>query len=201
MPFNIAILPISLFGLTLWVNQFQMAILAKFDGINKKPAVTENAPQETAEIQQSHQSLTIDFEEKRPRKPTKLARVKEMDHNTCCLFFHVFNATVFVNCRTRVCDELHMDALLEAVLVLLTFVLTYCIGPLMLGLLSEMFKRATILHSGNSFYLIFNLVCEFARNKGEFLTSRLLSGIGGAGGLVVSMPYLLQPCHALMHQT
>lgn len=94
-----------------------------------------------------------------------------------------------------------MDALLEAVLVLLTFVLTYCIGPLMLGLLSEMFKRATILHSGNSFYLIFNLVCEFARNKGEFLTSRLLSGIGGAGGLVVSMSYLLQPCHALMHQT
>ncbi|KOS43859.1 hypothetical protein ACN38_g5236 [Penicillium nordicum] len=145
-----------------------MAILAKFDGINKKPAVTENAPQETAEIQQSHQSLTIDFEEKRPRKPTKLARVKEMDHNTCCLFFHVFNATVFVNCRTRVCDELHMDALLEAVLVLLTFVLTYCIGPLMLGLLSEMFKRATILHSGNSFYLIFNLVLA----------------LEGAGGLV-----------------
>ncbi|KAJ5412716.1 hypothetical protein N7465_005021 [Penicillium sp. CMV-2018d] len=111
-----------------------------------------------------------------------------MDHNTCCLSFHVFNATVFVNCRTRLStikDELHMDSPLDAVLVLSTFVLTYCLGPLILGPLSEIFGRAAVLHSGNSFYLIFNLVCGFARNKGELLASRLLSGIGGGGGLVV----------------
>ncbi|KAJ5969179.1 hypothetical protein N7501_005427 [Penicillium viridicatum] len=111
-----------------------------------------------------------------------------MDHNTCCLSFRVFNATVFVNCRTRLStikDELHMDNPLEAVLILSTFVLTYCLGPLILGPLSEIFGRAAVLHSGNSFYLIINLVCGLARNKGELLASRLLSGIGGAGGLVV----------------
>ncbi|CAI7649773.1 unnamed protein product [Penicillium glandicola] len=82
-------------------------------------------------------------------------------------------------------DELHMGSSLEAVLVLSTFVLTYCLGPLLLGPLSEIFGRAAVLHSGNTFYLIFNLVCGFAQNKGELLASRLLAGIGGAGGLVV----------------
>lgn len=39
------------------------------DGINNKRAVTENAFQETAEIQQRRQSLTIDFEESDPGNP------------------------------------------------------------------------------------------------------------------------------------
>lgn len=82
--------------------------------------------------------------------------------------------------------ELDMNSSLESVLVLSTFVLSYCLGPLLLGPLSELFGRVAVLHSGNSFYLVFNLVCGFARSKGELLAFRLLSGFGGAAGLVVS---------------
>ncbi|CAL5869013.1 uncharacterized protein PFLUO_LOCUS3241 [Penicillium psychrofluorescens] len=81
--------------------------------------------------------------------------------------------------------ELDMNSSLESVLVLSTFVLSYCLGPLLLGPLSELFGRVAVLHSGNSFYLVFNLVCGFARSKGELLAFRLLSGFGGAAGLVV----------------
>lgn len=83
-------------------------------------------------------------------------------------------------------DDLRMGSNTEAVLVLSTFVLTYCLGPLLLGPLSEIYGRVAVLHFGNSFYLVFNLVCGFARNKGELLAFRLLAGFGGAGGLVVS---------------
>jgi MFS family permease len=88
---------------------------------------------------------------------------------------------------STISNELQMGSSLEAVLVLSTFVLTYCLGPLLLGPLSEIFGRVAVLHFGNSFYLLFNLVCGFARNKAQLLAFRLLAGFGGAGGLVVSL--------------
>lgn len=91
-------------------------------------------------------------------------------------------------------SDLQMGSSTEAVLVLSTFVLTYCLGPLLLGPLSELYGRVAVLHFGNSFYLVFNLVCGFARNKGELLAFRLLAGFGGAGGLVVSLSLVCSKC-------
>lgn len=175
-----------------------------YDGINNKPAITENALQEMAEIRQSHQSLTIDFEENDSGNPLNWPRSKKWTITlvvSLSVFLMPLSSSIVAPELSTIKDELHMGSSLEAVLVLSTFVLTYCLGPLILGPLSEIFGRAAVLHSGNSFYLIFNLVCGFAQNKGELLASRLLSGIGGAGGLVVSVPLLLRLGHALMHQT
>lgn len=175
-----------------------------YDGVNNKPVITENALQETAEIRQSRQSLTVDFEENDPRNPLNWPGSKKWTITlvvSLSVFLMPLSSSIVAPELSTIKDELHMGSSLEAVLVLSTFVLTYCLGPLILGPLSEIFGRATVLHSGNSFYLIFNLVCGFARNKGELLASRLLSGIGGAGGLVVSLTLLLRLGHALMHQT
>lgn len=177
-----------------------------YDGINDKPAITENALQETAEIRQSHQSLTIDFEENDPGNPLNWPGSKKWSITlvvSLSVFLMPLSSSIVAPELSTIKDELHMGSPLEAVLVLSTFVLTYCLAPLVLGPFSEIFGRAavSVLHSGNSFYLIFNLVCGIARNKGELLASRLLSGIGGAGGLVVSRPLLLRLGHALMHQT
>lgn len=175
-----------------------------YDGINNKPTIAENALQEMAEIGQSHQSLIIDFEENDPGNPLNWPASKKWTITlvvSLSVFLMPLSSSIVAPELSTIKDELHMGSSLEAVLVLSTFVLTYCLGPLILGPLSEIFGRAAVLHSGNSFYLIFNLVCGFARNKGELLASRLLSGIGGAGGLVVSLSLLLQLGHALMHQT
>ena len=169
-----------------------------------KPAITENALQEMAEIRPSHQSLTIDFEENDSGNPLNWPGSKKWSITlvvSLSVFLMPLSSSIVAPELSTIKDELHMGSSLEAVLVLSTFVLTYCLGPLILGPLSEIFGRAAVLHSGNSFYLIFNLVCGFARNKGELLASRLLSGIGGAGGLVVSRLLLLRLGHALMHQT
>lgn len=161
-----------------------------YDEVHKR-AITENAFQEKAEIQETHQSLTIDFEEDDPGNPLNWPRSKKWIMTTVVslsVFLMPLSSSIVAPELSTIKGELHMSSSLEAVLVLSTFVLTYCLSPLILGPLSEIFGRATVLHSGNSFYLIFNLVCGFARNKGELLASRLLSGVGGAGGLVVSMP-------------
>lgn len=175
-----------------------------YDEINNKPTITDNALQEKAEIQETHQSLTIiNFEENDPGNPLNWPRSKKWTVTivvSLSVFLMPLSSSIVAPELSTIKDELHMGSSLEAVLVLSTFVLTYCLGPLILGPSSEIFGRAAVLHSGNSFYLIFNLVCGFARNKGELLASRLLSGIGGAGGLVVSTPLLLRLDLALMCQ-
>ena len=173
-----------------------------YDEINKR-AITEDALQEKAGIQENHQSLTINFEEDDPGNPLNWPRSKKWIMTivvSLSVFLMPLSSSIVAPELSTIKGELHMSSSLEAVLVLSTFVLTYCLGPLVLGPLSEIFGRATVLHSGNSFYLIFNLVCGFAQNKGELLASRLLSGVGGAGGLVVSMPLLVRLGFVLMRQ-
>ncbi|KAJ5502731.1 hypothetical protein N7463_005605 [Penicillium fimorum] len=151
---------------------------------NSKPTTTENVLQEKAEIQ----SQTINFEENDPGNPLNWPRSKKWTITlvvSLSVFLMPLSSSIVAPELSTIKDELHMGSSLEAVLVMSTFILTYCLGPLILGPLSEMFGRAAVLHSGNTFYLIFNLVCGFARNKGELLASRLLAGFGGAGGLVV----------------
>ncbi|KAJ5092521.1 hypothetical protein NUU61_007391 [Penicillium alfredii] len=130
----------------------------------------------------------VAFEENDPENPLNWPRARKWTITlvvSLSVFLMPLSSSIVAPELSTIQDELHMGSSLEAVLVLSTFVLTYCLGPLLLGPLSELFGRAAVLHSGNLFYLVWNLVCGFARNKGELLAFRLLSGIGGAGGLVV----------------
>ena len=74
----------------------------------------------------------------------------------------------------------------ESQLILSIFVLAYAVGPLFLGPLSEIYGRVPVLQVANLFYLVFNLACGFAQNKGEMIAFRFLSGIGGSAPLAVS---------------
>ncbi|KAJ5456492.1 hypothetical protein N7530_011766 [Penicillium desertorum] len=71
--------------------------------------------------------------------PTELAQVKETDLNTFVSLSHRQKRTAY-------------GQLIEAVLILPTFVSTYCLSPLILGRLNEIFGRAAVLPSGDSFY-------------------------------------------------
>lgn len=70
-------------------------------------------------------------------------------------------------------------------LMLSIFVLAYAIGPLFMGPLSEMYGRVPVLQLSNLFYLIFNLVCGFARNGSQMLAFRFFSGLGGSAPLAI----------------
>ncbi|KAJ7643651.1 MFS general substrate transporter [Roridomyces roridus] len=73
----------------------------------------------------------------------------------------------------------------EVVVALFTsiFILSYAIGPLFLGPLSEIFGRNRIIQGANLWYLVWNLACGFAQNPGELLVFRFLAGIGGSAPL------------------
>ncbi|KZF20456.1 MFS multidrug transporter-like protein [Xylona heveae TC161] len=73
----------------------------------------------------------------------------------------------------------------ESQLVLSIFVLALAVGPLFMGPLSEIYGRVPVLQLSNLFYLIWNLVCGFAQNKGEMIAFRFLSGLGGSAPLAI----------------
>lgn len=82
-------------------------------------------------------------------------------------------------------QDLGVTGQVESQMLLSIFVLAYAIGPLILGPLSEVYGRVPVLQLANLFFLIFNLVCGFARNTGEMLAFRFLAGLGGSAPLAV----------------
>ncbi|KAK3332931.1 putative bicyclomycin resistance protein [Cercophora scortea] len=66
-------------------------------------------------------------------------------------------------------------------LTMSAFVLGWTAGPLILGPLSEVFGRATILHVGNAGFIVFNIMCGLVRNQYAFLFLRFISGFCGSG--------------------
>jgi hypothetical protein len=134
----------------------------------------------------------VTFKDNDPDNPLNWPRARKWSITivvSLSVFLMPLSSAIVAPELSTIRKELDMNSSLESVLVLSTFVLTYSLGPLLLGPLSELFGRVAVLHSGNSFYLVFNLVCGFARNKGDLLAFRLLSGFGGAAGLVVSSIY------------
>ncbi|KAF9811719.1 hypothetical protein IEO21_06475 [Rhodonia placenta] len=76
-------------------------------------------------------------------------------------------------------------------LTLSIFLLSFAIGPLFFGPLSEMYGRAWVLHLSNILLLGANIGCAFAPNTGALIGFRFLAGWGGSasvgiGGSVVS---------------
>ncbi|KAK7060608.1 hypothetical protein VNI00_001374 [Paramarasmius palmivorus] len=62
------------------------------------------------------------------------------------------------------------------------FVLAYAVGPLIIGPLSELFGRKYVGTIANIIYF----GCGFARNTGQLIAFRFLSGIGGSAPFAVS---------------
>lgn len=142
-----------------------------------------------AEEMENNTPVIITFEENDPKNPLNWSKARKWSTTllaSLSVFLMPLSSSIVAPELSIIKDELHMGSDIESALTMSTFVLTYCLGPLVLGPLSELFGRVTVFHSGNIFYLVFNLVCGFARNRGELLTFRLLSGIGGSAGLVVS---------------
>ncbi|KAK7689627.1 hypothetical protein QCA50_007420 [Cerrena zonata] len=65
------------------------------------------------------------------------------------------------------------------------FVLGYAFGPLFLGPLSEIYGRSRVLQLSNLWYLVWNLGCGFAQNKGQLVAFRFLAGLGGSAPLSI----------------
>lgn len=79
----------------------------------------------------------------------------------------------------------------EAAMILSIFVLSYAIGPLIFGPLSEIYGRVRVLQYSNLIYLIFNFVCGFAKNGPQMLAFRFFAGFGNSFQSSLSSLHLL----------
>ncbi|EFR01508.1 fluconazole resistance protein 1 [Nannizzia gypsea CBS 118893] len=70
------------------------------------------------------------------------------------------------------------------------YILGFCVGPLFLAPLSELYGRLPIIQLSNVFFLVFSIACAVSTNIGMFIFFRLMQGISACppltlgGGLI-----------------
>ncbi|MBE3050084.1 MFS transporter [Candidatus Bathyarchaeota archaeon] len=64
------------------------------------------------------------------------------------------------------------------------YLLGYCVGPLFLAPLSEMYGRRPVIAAANVFFCLWQMACAVAPNIESFIVFRFFCGVGGAGSLV-----------------
>ena len=80
---------------------------------------------------------------------------------------------------STIAQELDMNSA-ESVMALSIYLLATAFGPLIIGPLSEVYGRAPILHASNVWFLVWNIVCGFAKNKETLIAARFLAGFGAS---------------------
>ncbi|TEY59416.1 hypothetical protein BOTCAL_0193g00180 [Botryotinia calthae] len=104
-------------------------------------------------------------------------------HTTLVLSSTGFNriavSTIMAPALHIVASELHMTSL-ESVMAMSVYLLATAFGPLLIGPLSELYGRRVVLHTTNIWFLIWNIVCGFARTKELLIAARLMAGLGAS---------------------
>ncbi|OOG01135.1 hypothetical protein ASPCADRAFT_159756 [Aspergillus carbonarius ITEM 5010] len=102
---------------------------------------------------------------------------------TLPIFLMPLTSTIIAPAVDAIEADFHVTSTVEGPLTVSLFLLTYCLGPLLLGPLSELLGRVPIQFAGNVFFLAFNLACGFSKSITQLLVFRLLSGLGASASL------------------
>lgn len=109
--------------------------------------------------------------------------------NTILLSALVFNtlmsSTMVAPALSQIRRDLNIASNTQTQLVLSIFVLSYAFGYFVWAPLSEVYGRKPVLQIANLWFLIWNLVCGFARNEATITIGRLFSGAGAAACLAL----------------
>lgn len=101
-------------------------------------------------------------------------------------FISPVSSSMVAPATSQIAEEFGMttNTVIQA-MVTSVFVLGYAFGPLVLGPMSELWGRSRVLQLANLFYLVWNIGCGFAQNKGQLIAFRFLSGLGGSAPLAI----------------
>ncbi|KAM0717802.1 hypothetical protein Q7P37_006134 [Cladosporium fusiforme] len=94
-------------------------------------------------------------------------------------FNRIMVSTIMAPAISTIAVELNMNTA-ESMMALSIYLLATAFGPLFIGPLSEVYGRAPVLHASNVWFLIWNVVCGFAKTKGTLIAARLLAGFGAS---------------------
>lgn len=103
-------------------------------------------------------------------------------HETLC---SSFASTIFAPGVPALLEEFHTTNEELASFVVSIYILGFCIGPLILAPLSELYGRSPVMHLSNIFFLIFSMACAVSTNLEMFIVFRLFMGIAGCPPLTL----------------
>jgi MFS family permease len=107
-------------------------------------------------------------------------------------FNRIMVSTIMAPALSTIAHELHMSSI-ESVMALSIYLLATAFGPLVIGPLSEVYGRSKVLHASNVWFLVWNIVCGFAKTKEVLIAARFLAGFGAssiyalAGGVLTDV--------------
>jgi len=94
-------------------------------------------------------------------------------------FNRIMVSTIMAPAIPTIAAELHMTST-ESFMALSIYVLATAIGPVLISPLCEIYGRKPILHVSNIWFLVFNIVCGFAKTKQTLIAARFLAGFGAS---------------------
>lgn len=94
-------------------------------------------------------------------------------------FNRILVSTVMAPALSRIATDLRMNPT-EAAMSLSIYLLATAFGPLVIGPLSEVYGRQSVLHASNLWFLIWNTACGFATSKELLIAARFLAGFGAS---------------------
>ena len=124
-------------------------------------------------------AFSLDFDASNPKDWPTSRKWAVTDVLSATGFNRIMVSTIMAPALTTIAHELHMNSA-EAVMALSIYLLATAFGPLVMGPLSEVYGRKRVLHASNVWFLIWNIVCGFARTKEVLIASRFLAGFGAS---------------------
>ena len=100
-------------------------------------------------------------------------------------FNRIMISTIIAPTLPTIASELDISST-EAAMHLSMYLLATAFGPLFIGPLSEVYGRQIILHTSSVWFLVWNIVCGFARTKELLIASRFLAGFGASAIYVLA---------------
>jgi multidrug resistance protein len=94
-------------------------------------------------------------------------------------FNRIMVSTIMAPALSTISSELNMSST-EAAMALSIYLLATAFGPLVIGPLSEVYGRKRVLHASNVWFLVWNIMCGFAKTKEVLIASRFMAGFGAS---------------------
>ncbi|KAH8672019.1 major facilitator superfamily domain-containing protein [Tricladium varicosporioides] len=104
---------------------------------------------------------------------------------SCFLLATLMASTIISPALPSIGKALNITNDVELQTTMSVFVLGYAAGPLFLAPLSEMYGRVIVIQLSNAWFVIWCLVCGFAKTKAQMIAARFMAGIGGSAALAI----------------
>jgi multidrug resistance protein len=111
--------------------------------------------------------------------PTR-KRITNMVLISCLTFISPLGSSIFAPGVSYTLKDLHTSSQAVGSFMITIFLLGYCLGPMFLGPLSEIFGRWPVIVVSSWFFNAFLLGCSFVKNMPGLIVLRFFAGTGGS---------------------